>query len=642
MLSLAYRAIAQKNLGAHGAGAVDATCSFEQNNRVPSEASFLDELLTYAMDLLQKLTAIPTLLGQAAAPAVNSNAEHWLVKWASPFFLIGVGILAGMILLGLAVLLIKVLSQIGPWEKLSHTSAGHVVGALLTAVIAGLAISLIHVYSFNGGESASERWMIYFSVGLLSAILGWGLVFCAGQKSASTLLATLSEGASLILGVIVLMVMVLGLLAGLIFTQPESALKSVPRLFQTGTREYVFDIPAMPANVELDQAPLTEVPFEFEYQLLTGFNVQSTTTVDLADAGNSTDFQESPRRLSANENLAWNRREGKTPPVFLNPDRHLFVRNNEVVDGKLTVTIMTAPAMPEASTILISMVVVFLTGMAILLQQAVAPRASAVALATIKNEIAQPLFLVLTIIGTFLIVLFVFLSFYTFGEDIKLLKECGIVVIMLLAAFQGIWSASSSISEEIEGRTALTVLSKPIQRRSFVLGKFLGIFWVVALLFVILGTVELAAVAYKPIYESRENSLEMPSWQDCHREMAATVPGLVLGLMQATILSTFSVALATRLPQLANIAVCFAIYVVGHLATAIVSGANEGFPIVKFVAQLVATVTPILEHFSMQAAIDAGSPIPMSLLAGTLLYCVLYMVLSMFLALLLFEDRDLA
>ena len=596
------------------------------------------------MDLLQKLPAMPILLAQAAeaAPAVSSNAEHWLVKWASPFFLIGAGILAGMILLGLFLLLVKILSKIPAWENLSKSSSGHFVGAGLTAVVAGLAIWAIHIYSFNGRESTAERWMIYLAVVMLSAILGWAVVFCAGRKSASTLFSTLSEGASLVLGVIVLAVMVVGLLAGLIFPGPENALKSIPRLFQTGTKTYTFDIPALPANVELDQAQLTEVPLAIEYQLMTSMVIRSTTTVDLADAARSIDFYETPRRLEANEDLAWSRRDGRAPPIPVTSERHLHVRNNEVVDGKLSIQVTTTPPVPEASTILISMAIVFLTGLAILLQQAVVPRASAVALATIKNEIAQPLFLVLTIIGSFLIVLFVFLSFYTFGEDIKLLKECGIVVIMLLAAFQGIWSASSSISEEIEGRTALTVLSKPIQRRSFVLGKFLGIFWVVTLLFVILGAVELAAVAYKPIYEARENSLEMPTWQECHREMAATVPGLVLGLMQATILSTFSVALATRLPQLANIAVCFAIYVVGHLATAIVSGANEGFPIVKFVAQLVATVTPILEHFSLQAAIDAGSPIPMSLLSGTLIYCVLYMVLSMFLALLLFEDRDLA
>ncbi len=177
---------------------------------------------------------------------------------------------------------------------------------------------------------------------------------------------------------------------------------------------------------------------------------------------------------------------------------------------------------------------------------------------------------------------------------------------MLLAAFQGVWSASSSISEEIEGRTALTVLSKPIQRRSFVIGKFLGIFWMLFLMFVVLGALELLAVAYKPIYDSREASTTDLIWQMCHDEMIAAVPGLAMAFMQTLVLSAISVALATRLPQLANLAVCFAIYVVGNLTTSLVSSTQEGFEIVRFVAELVATIIPILEHFSMQAAIDSA------------------------------------
>jgi ABC-type transport system involved in multi-copper enzyme maturation permease subunit len=277
-----------------------------------------------------------------------------------------------------------------------------------------------------------------------------------------------------------------------------------------------------------------------------------------------------------------------------------------------------------------------------LLQQAVAPRVSAVSHATLKNELAQPLFLVLMLLGTFVILLFVFLPFNTFGEDIKLLKDCGITSIMLLAAFQGIWSASSSISEEIEGKTALTVLSKPIHRRSFIIGKFMGIFWVICLMFVVLGLIEMFAVAYKPLYEAREASQDDPVWQLCHLEMFSTVPGLAMALMQAVVLTAISVALATRLPQLANLAVCFAIYIVGNLTTSLVSSTQEGFEIVKFVAQLVATIIPILEHFSMQAAIDSGNSITFSLLSGSLIYCLLYVLLSMFLALLMFEDRDLA
>jgi len=277
-----------------------------------------------------------------------------------------------------------------------------------------------------------------------------------------------------------------------------------------------------------------------------------------------------------------------------------------------------------------------------LLQSAVAPRVSAVSLATAKNELGQPLFLVLMSLGAVLILLYEFLSFNTFGEDIKLLKDCGITTIMLLAAFQGVWSASSSISEEIEGRTALTVLSKPIQRRSFVTGKFMGLFWVLALMFVVLGIFLLVAVAYKPIYEARESSIDAPIWQVCHAEMLQTIPGLAMGFMQAILLTAVSVALATRLPLLANLSVCFVIYLVGNLTTSIVSSAVGQFAIVEFIAQLIATVIPILEHFQLQSAIDADRPITMSLLSGNLIYCLLYIMLAMFLALLLFEDRDLA
>jgi len=170
----------------------------------------------------------------------------------------------------------------------------------------------------------------------------------------------------------------------------------------------------------------------------------------------------------------------------------------------------------------------------------------------------------------------------------------------------------------------------------------MGIFWLLMLMFVVLGTLELTAVAYKPIYDARETSETMATWQECHLEMTRTIPGLTMAFMQSVVLMAVSVALATRLPQLANLAICFAIYVVGNLTTSLVSSTQDGFEIVKFVSSLVATIIPILEHFSLQAAIDAGTPITMSLLSGNLIYCLLYVMLAMFLALLLFEDRDLA
>ncbi|RMF41035.1 MAG: ABC transporter permease [Planctomycetota bacterium] len=378
--------------------------------------------------------------------------------------------------------------------------------------------------------------------------------------------------------------------------------------------------------------------------LLHRIEVSSSTMVVLGDAADPADFQRTPIQIGPNETITWSSTSQRKEdmPIPYEEGRKLHVQNREIDQAKLTFHIFTRPPVPQATSLVMTAIATLLVGLALLLQNSVAPRASAVAHATVKNELAQPLFLVLMLLGSIAVLLYEFLSFNTFGEDIKLLKDCGITTIMLLAAFQGIWSASSSISEEIEGKTALTILSKPIQRRSFIIGKFLGIFWVLMLMFFVLGSLELTAVAYKPIYDARENSMQMPGWETCHLEMFRTVPGLAMAFMQSVVLTAVSVALATRLPQLANLSVCFALYVVGNLTTSLVSSTQEGFEIVKFVASLVATIIPILEHFSLQAAIDAGNPITMSLLSGNLLYCLLYVLLAMFLALLLFEDRDLA
>jgi hypothetical protein len=115
-----------------------------------------------------------------------------------------------------------------------------------------------------------------------------------------------------------------------------------------------------------------------------------------------------------------------------------------------------------------------------------------------------------------------------------------------------------------------------------------------------------------------------------------------MALMQATVLSAISIAVSTRMPQLANFAICFGIYLVGNLTPTLVGSSEQQFEIVRFVAQLIAVVIPMLDHYSMQAAIDANNAIPFSLLCGNLVYTGLYVALSMFIALLFFEDRDLA
>jgi ABC-type Na+ efflux pump permease subunit len=261
---------------------------------------------------------------------------------------------------------------------------------------------------------------------------------------------------------------------------------------------------------------------------------------------------------------------------------------------------------------------------------------------TAKEAISQPLFYVLMAIGIFALLIFPFIPYNTFGEDVKIVKGEGLTLIKLLGVILALWTASVSIADEIEGRTALTLLSKPIRRWQLILGKFLGIIGPVALMFVVLGAMFLGSVSYKVVYDARESSAAEPTAADCNNEMKQIVPGLVLSFMETLVLASISVAISTRLPMMANLTICASIYVLGHVVTMLPESPMGRFEIIHFMSYLLAAVLPVLEHFSVETAISTGQQVPLWYLAVAGLYAVLYSSVAMFLALLMFEDRDLA
>jgi ABC-type transport system involved in multi-copper enzyme maturation permease subunit len=267
-----------------------------------------------------------------------------------------------------------------------------------------------------------------------------------------------------------------------------------------------------------------------------------------------------------------------------------------------------------------------------------------IAITTAKEAIRQPIFIVLIIAGSLLTLIFTFVPYFTFGEDIKMVKDTGLALMLILSLFLAMVTASNSIAEDIEHRTAITLLSKPINRRQFIVGKFLGIILAVALMFLILGLVFCAMVYYKVGYDAREASKEIPSNAAKWAEVIQILPGIVLTYFQVVVLSALSVAISTRLPMLVNVVVCLAVFLLGHLAPVLVAVAKESnaFELVQFTAQMAELVLPALEFFNVSSAVATGSTISLWYMAWNLLYCILYSSIGILLAFVLFEDRDLA
>jgi ABC-type transport system involved in multi-copper enzyme maturation permease subunit len=308
----------------------------------------------------------------------------------------------------------------------------------------------------------------------------------------------------------------------------------------------------------------------------------------------------------------------------------------ELLPGSL----LLAALPPQERTLLV--IVPFAVGLLVLTAAfCYLTRAGVIARATTKEAIRQPLFPLLMALALIVLVTNTFVPFFSFGEDYRMLIDCGLATILICGLLLAVWTSSTSIADEIEGKTAMTLLSKPINRRQFVLGKFVGIMVAVFWLILPLMLVFLFLVYYKVGYDSRESANPDPESSFKLSIMLNTIPGLILSFFEICVLTSVSVAISTRVPMVVNMVTCFAIFVVGHVTSVMVERGVLHLEVVQFTAKLLATALPNLELFKTEAA-STGTFVPPPYLGYAALYCAAFSIAAIFLAFILFEDRDLA
>ncbi|MGL4422045.1 MAG: ABC transporter permease [Gemmataceae bacterium] len=310
---------------------------------------------------------------------------------------------------------------------------------------------------------------------------------------------------------------------------------------------------------------------------------------------------------------------------------------------------------------------------------AISPKAGAVALAAYREAWRQPMFWLITLMGMALMGISIVIPYFTFGDDYKMMKNIAFDITMLCAILFGVLAASIAISEEIEGRTAITVMSKPINRRNFLFGKFFGILLACLAMTLIMGWVLNWALLANPEFDKINEQADPMTSQaksdlleyfvnpvpgvtgktfamgagNWFCENIAHAPGLVLGFGQVMIFVAIASAAATRLSFVVNVLICLVIYFLGHLAPVVVRVTDKlgsegavGLGLVRFLGQLFDTLLPALEFFNMGPAIIRETPLDLwaftSYVASVFGYSVIYTLIVLVFGLIFFEDRDLA
>lgn len=133
---------------------------------------------------------------------------------------------------------------------------------------------------------------------------------------------------------------------------------------------------------------------------------------------------------------------------------------------------------------------------------------------TFVEAIRQPIYFVLILAGSLLQVFNVLLSAYSMDyteeglevqKDNKLLLDMGLATVLVICTLLAAFIATNVLSKEIENKTALTVISKPVGRPVFIFGKFLGVSAAMTMAFVTLVAFFLLAMRHEVMSTARDS-----------------------------------------------------------------------------------------------------------------------------------------
>jgi ABC-2 type transport system permease protein len=308
---------------------------------------------------------------------------------------------------------------------------------------------------------------------------------------------------------------------------------------------------------------------------------------------------------------------------------------------------------------------------------------------TFIETIRQPVYSVIIVAAILMFFVSPSITMYTMSDDNKLLREVGLSTLFLASLFIAIFAASGAVAEEIENKTILTVLSKPVQRPTFIFAKFLGVVGAVAMghyicsaglimairhgviessndthdwtvlttagLIVLLSIVLSAFLNYS--YDWRTTSTAMGllaifstigliflyfidrDWKfnpANNKIDLVDIYGSVLLFMAAVIIVALAVAISCRFNIVVTLSACVGLFLLGLISDYVFGGPAQS----HLWAKICYYIVPNLQIFWISDAIYEGVAIPAKYILITAVYAICYSAGILALAVALFQRRQ--
>jgi ABC-type transport system involved in multi-copper enzyme maturation permease subunit len=243
---------------------------------------------------------------------------------------------------------------------------------------------------------------------------------------------------------------------------------------------------------------------------------------------------------------------------------------------------------------------------------------------TFRETMRDKIFYNLLIFYIAMVSLSILLGGLSIGEDEKIIKDIGLSGMAVFGALITIFIGISLINREIDKRTVYTILSKPVSRADFILGKFAGLSTLVAVN-VTFMTFCLLLVLFG-VTGKFDHSLLIP------------LPFMFVEFLLLAALAIMFSSFST--PTLSAI-FTLSLYILGHLSPQLRDISLTGASVLSRVASVIYRIIPNLENLNLREEVVYSLQVDWSLIMFSVLYGIVYTAFLLTCSIYIFGRRDL-
>jgi Cu-processing system permease protein len=225
----------------------------------------------------------------------------------------------------------------------------------------------------------------------------------------------------------------------------------------------------------------------------------------------------------------------------------------------------------------------------------------------------------------------------TAGQDLKIIKDLGLAAIatfgLLIAVFIGI----GLVWKEVERRSIYSLLSKPIRRSEFIIGKYCG------LMLTLLVNVSVMTLAFYAVLAYQGWGVDEVSRQAWPAPPAdpALLKAVGLILVELMLVTAIALFFSTFSSMFLSAVLTLGLWVIGHFNADLRNFENVvDSRAAAWLARGLYYVLPNFDAFDVKAQVVQGQAVTASYVAITTLYGLTYLALLLVGAVAIFSRRD--